>query len=74
MVKAGFGRSILSRWAVQPSLENEELLALPVTKQGMPVYWSALVRKSHQHAELLHAVSEQLQSWCQLNFNGSGYK
>jgi LysR family transcriptional regulator for metE and metH len=74
MVKAGFGRSILSRWAVQPSLENEELLALPVTKQGMPVYWSALVRKSHQHAELLHAVSEQLQSWCQLNFNGSDYQ
>ena len=74
MVKAGFGRSILSRWAVQPSLENEELLALPVTKQGMPVYWSALVRKSHQHAELLHAVSEQLQSWCLLNFNGSNYQ
>jgi len=40
----------------------------------MPVYWSALVRKSHQHAELLHAVSEQLQSWCQLNFNGSDYQ
>jgi len=72
MVKAGFGRSILSRWAVQPCLDSQELVALPVTEQGIPVHWSALVRKSHQHAELLHAVSEQLQSWCQLHFGGSG--
>ena len=72
MVKAGFGRSILSRWAVQPSLDNRVLLALPVTDQGIPVHWSALVRKSHQHTELLSAVSEQLQSWCQISFDGSG--
>jgi|TARA_B110000503_G_scaffold34312_1_gene55836 LysR family transcriptional regulator for metE and metH len=67
MVKAGFGRSILSRWAVQPYLNRNELVALPVTDQGLPVQWSALVRKSHPQAELLNAVCEQLQSWCQLN-------
>jgi LysR family transcriptional regulator for metE and metH len=69
MVKAGFGRSILSRWAVQPYLDDLTLVALPVTAQGMPVHWSALVRKRHQNVELLNAVSEQLQSWCKLNFN-----
>ena len=64
MVKAGFGRSILSRWAVQPYLDNQTLVALPVTPHGMPVCWTALARKRHQHVELLNAVSEQLQGWC----------
>ena len=69
MVKAGFGRSILSRWAVQSYLDDQTLVALPVTAQGMPVHWNALVRKRHQNVELLNAVSEQLQSLCKLNFN-----
>ena len=72
MVKAGFGRSILSRWAVQPYLDKRELLALGVTEHGMPIKWSAVVRKSHQHSKLLESVCEQLQSWCQLNFSPSG--
>ena len=72
MVKAGFGRSILSRWAVQPYLDKGQLVALSVTKQGMPVKWSAVVRKSHQHGKLLEAVCEQLQTWCQINFTHFG--
>lgn len=72
MVKAGFGRSILSRWAVQPYIDKHQLMALSVTKQGMPVKWSAVVRKSHQHGKLLEAVCEQLQIWCQLNFTHFG--
>ena len=72
MVKAGFGRSILSRWAVQPYLDEHQLVALRVTEHGMPVKWSAVVRKSHQHSKLLEAVCEQLQTWCQLNFSHLG--
>jgi LysR family transcriptional regulator for metE and metH len=72
MVKAGFGRSILSRWAVQPYLDKHQLVALRVTEHGMPVKWSAVVRKSHQHSKLLEAVCEQLQIWCQLNFSHFG--
>ena len=72
MVKAGFGRSILSRWAVQPYIDKHQLVALSVTKQGMPVKWSAVVRKSHQHGKLLEAVCEQLQIWCQINFTHFG--
>jgi LysR family transcriptional regulator for metE and metH len=71
MVKAGFGRSILSRWAVQPYLDKGQLVALSVTPHGMPVKWSAVVRKSHQHSQLLEAVCAQLQSWCQLNADNS---
>ena len=72
MVKAGFGRSILSRWALQPYIDKHQLVALSVTKQGMPVKWSAVVRKSHQHGKLLEAVCEQLQIWCQINFTHFG--
>jgi len=71
MVKAGFGRSILSRWTVQPSIDNQDLLALPVTHKGIPVHWSALVRKSHPNDQLLHAVSAELQKWCQARFGFS---
>ncbi|MDC9720807.1 MAG: LysR family transcriptional regulator [Gammaproteobacteria bacterium] len=68
MVKAGFGRSILSCWAVQPHVDNNSLIALKVTPKGMPVSWSALVRKNHPNISLLNAVSEQLQAWCQVQF------
>lgn len=68
MVKAGFGRSILSRWAVQPYLNRQELLAQPVTADGIPIQWSALVRKNHQNVELLNQVAQQLQHWCQRSF------
>lgn len=71
MVKAGFGRSILSRWAVQTYLNNQKLVAMPITDQGMPVYWSALVRKNHPHMQLLNAMASQLPTWCQLNFSGT---
>lgn len=71
MVKAGFGRSILSRWAVQPSIDKQDLLALPVTHQGIPVHWSARVRKSHANDKLLNAVSAELQKWCQARFGHS---
>jgi LysR family transcriptional regulator for metE and metH len=70
MVKAGFGRSILSRWSVQAYVDKGELLAQPVTAKGMPIRWSALVRKNHQNLDLLTQVAKQLQTWCQGQFKG----
>ncbi|MDP6968193.1 MAG: LysR family transcriptional regulator [Gammaproteobacteria bacterium] len=64
MVKVGFGLSILSRWAVAPYVQDKQLAMIPITSAGLPMNWSAVVRKSHQQVELLTSISEQLQAWC----------
>jgi LysR family transcriptional regulator for metE and metH len=35
MVRAGFGVSVLSRWAVEPELRDGTLIARPLTPEGL---------------------------------------
>jgi LysR family transcriptional regulator for metE and metH len=46
MVAAGFGLSIVPRWAVKEILEFNRLAALPITRKGIDVTWHAVVLKN----------------------------
>lgn len=43
MVKAGLGATVMARWAVAPLVNAGEVIALRVTKGGLPRRWSAAV-------------------------------
>lgn len=44
LIKAGFGISILSRWALKPQFEVGALVPVRVTSAGLDMTWRALVR------------------------------
>ena len=68
MVKAGFGLSILSRWAVADQLAEGSLVGVPITSKGLPVKWSCLRRKGHPNEATLAAISTTVADWCQGRF------
>ena len=68
LVKADFGLSILSRWAVEEQLKEGSLACVSIGKQGLPVKWSCLRRKGHQNEATLEQISQIIANWCQQNF------
>lgn len=68
LVKAGFGLSILSRWAVAEHVQAGDLASVRITRQGLPVRWNCLYRHSHQNARTLDSVSHTISTWCQKHF------
>ena len=68
LVKADFGLSILSRWAVEEQLKEGSLACVSIGKQGLPVKWSCLRRKGHQNEATLEQISQMIANWCQQNF------
>jgi LysR family transcriptional regulator, regulator for metE and metH len=41
MVASGFGVSIFPRWAVKDSLAATDIIARPITRNGLPLIWNA---------------------------------
>ena len=68
LVRAEFGLSILSRWAVAPYLKEGDLACIRITEKGLPLRWSALSRRSHQNAKTISVITERLEQWCRQNF------
>ncbi|WP_170337068.1 LysR family transcriptional regulator [Ruegeria arenilitoris] len=64
MVKAGFGLSILSRWAVDAACTEGEVESVPITSTGLSIQWSAAYRKSHPEFEALTQIAMSLRNWC----------
>ncbi len=50
LIASGFGVGILSRWALEPALENNRVVALRVSPDGLDLRWSALIREG-QHKD-----------------------
>lgn len=44
LIKAGFGISVLSKWALKPHFETGTLAAVRLTEEGLPITWRAVTR------------------------------
>ncbi len=63
LIAAGFGVSILSRWAVHSAIKNESVAVIQVGKDGLDLGWSALVRESEPPQSAARTLSNQLAEW-----------
>lgn len=64
MVKAGFGLSILTRWAMEPHLRAGTLLCKRVTRDGLQISWSVLTRSDDGARSAASLVAGILAEWC----------
>jgi LysR family transcriptional regulator for metE and metH len=63
LVRAGFGVSILSRWAVEPEVENGTLVSKPVTARGLTLDWWAVVRLADGAGSPAWTLADALVAW-----------
>jgi len=64
LVAAGFGVSILSKWAINQHPQRESLTYLPLTRMGLSVRWNCIIRQQHRNAAILLSIINNLQDWC----------
>lgn len=62
LIAAGFGVSILSRWAVQSAIQHGSVTAVGLG-EGLNLEWSALVRASEPTPSAARTVSARLAEW-----------
>ncbi|MFT5720131.1 MAG: LysR family transcriptional regulator for metE and metH [Motiliproteus sp.] len=65
LIAAGFGVSILSRWAVQTAINNESIAVVRLGEAKLDLGWSALVRESEPTSAAARVVSRRLTEWFQ---------
>lgn len=63
LVRAGFGISILSQWAVQPEIDDGTLVARPLGPGGMDLNWWAVVRSEEEADSPASRVARALVDW-----------
>lgn len=63
LIKAGFGISILSRWALKPQFEVGTLVPVQVTPAGLDMTWRALVRSDAPHDAPERRMAAALSDW-----------
>lgn len=65
LIAAGFGVSILSRWAVQSAIKNESISVVSLGEAKLDLGWSALLRESEPTPAAARVVSRRLAEWFQ---------
>ncbi len=70
LVRAGFGVSILTRWAVAPHLASGGLAAARLTKSGLPIEWYAAVRGGDGQTAPSRRLANALANWCSSSDGG----
>lgn len=65
LVAAGFGISILSRWAVSQYLRSGVLASAKVTRKGLYVDWHAVTRRTEADTDPAWRMAQALRSWCE---------
>ncbi len=63
LIAAGFGVSILSRWAVQSAINSGNISAVRLGEARLDLGWSALVRESEPTPAAARTVSSRLAEW-----------
>jgi len=71
LVRAGFGVSILSQWAVQPEIQDGTLVAKSVGPDGLDLNWWAVVRAEEPDDSPATRVARALVSWSQSRQKGA---
>jgi len=70
LVRAGFGVSILSQWAVQPEIDDGTLVARPVGRDGLDLNWWAVVRADEPPDSPASRVARALADWSRTRQQG----
>lgn len=63
LVAAGFGVSILSRWAMEPVIAQGRLAAVRCGEQGLALQWGALLRAAEREGSPARWVADLLHEW-----------
>lgn len=72
LVIGGFGISILSRWAVSPSLDSGALASARIGRKGLFVDWHVVTRKAEGAASPAARMAAALGLWCENNREAFG--
>jgi len=65
LIAAGFGVSILSKWALQTAIKHKDISMVQVAKERLELQWSALVRSSEAADSAPRVLSTRLAHWFQ---------
>jgi LysR family transcriptional regulator for metE and metH len=60
MVKAGYCVEVISKWAIEPYLKTQPIMAIPVTKNGLRRTWYFLNLKKDKQPEFYHSFIRSL--------------
>jgi len=63
LVRAGFGTSFFSRWAIEPELAAGALVAVPLGAEGMALDWWAVTRAGEDETTPAGRLVRALLSW-----------
>lgn len=63
LVKAGFGISILSHWALLPRFASGELTSVRATRGGLDIKWRAIVKSSAPEDAPERVLANALSAW-----------
>ncbi len=72
LVRAGFGISILSRWAVEPEIADGTLVAKPINREGVTLNWWGVVRAGEEPDSPARRVVEAMVIWGKRDDGGLG--
>jgi LysR family transcriptional regulator for metE and metH len=72
LVKAGFGVSILTRWAMAPHLAAGTLACRPLGPEGIALEWRAVLRDGDDVDTPPGALADALAAWCRDPDGGFG--
>jgi LysR family transcriptional regulator for metE and metH len=72
MVRQGLGVSILSRWAVAPSLAAGGLVMKRLTAKGLPTTWQAVIRGNEPKESGSSQIATHLAEWWSSDKRGKG--
>lgn len=70
LVRAGFGISILSQWAVQPEIDDGTLVARPIGPEGLDLDWWAVVRADESPDSPASRVARALLDYSRMRREG----
>ena len=64
LIKAGFGTSMLARWAMAPHLRDGSLAAVRLGPEGLAIRWHAVIRLADPPDSPAPALAQALADWC----------